>query len=324
MPDPVSLFTCTPHPPSASKLVMTTSSELFAVPGYQIKLLQEKDLAAIQNLVERCADYERLITGLPPDASSAQKILVDLPEEKSRVDKLVIGIYAGSIDLVGILDLIRDYPRKGDWWLGLLLLDPDYRNKGLGKRIYWTFEAWAARWGAQSIYAGVIEENERAYKFWQGLGFETVDVRPARRFGTLEQVVLVLCREVNITNLETKRLPSRLDAIAPDGSEIRLLANVSRGSMVHCTLPPGSASKAVSHRTVEELWYFISGQGQMWRKLGDHEEVVEVGPGVSLNVPTGTIFQFRNTGEEGLCFVIVTMPPWPGEAEAVRHAGYWK
>ena len=127
-----------------------------------------------------------------------------------------------------------------------------------------------------------------------------------------------------MTNLETKRLPAGVDTIAPDGSEIRLLASGSRGSMVHCTLPPGSASKAVSHRTVEELWYFISGQGQVWRKLDDQEEVVEVRPGASLNIPTGTIFQFRSTAEEALCFVIVTMPPWPGEDEALSHAGFWE
>jgi GNAT superfamily N-acetyltransferase len=175
---------------------MTTSAKPFTVPGCQVKLLQGEDLPAIQELMERCADYERLVTGLPPDPASAQKILVDLPEGKSRVDKFVIGIYAESADLVGILDAIRDHPRKHDWWLGLLLLDPDYRNRGLGKRIYWTFEAWAARRGARNICAGVIEGNEPAYKFWQGLGFEMVELQPARRFGVLEHAVLVIRRVV--------------------------------------------------------------------------------------------------------------------------------
>ena len=175
---------------------MSTSANLFNVPDYRVKLLQEEDLPAIQNLVERCVDYEILITGLPPDPIDAQRILTDLPGGKSPVDKLVIGFYAGSTDLVGILDVIRDHPQKHDWWLGLLLLDPEYRNKGLGKRIYWAFEAWAVGRGAQSIYAGVIEANERAYEFWQGLGFDTVEVQSARRFGVLEHAVLVIRRVV--------------------------------------------------------------------------------------------------------------------------------
>ena len=192
--------------PLLHKLLMTASAELFTIPGYQVRLLQEQDLPAIQNLVERCADYEQLVTGLPPDPSGAQKILTDLPDGKSRMDKFVLGFYAESTRLVGILDVIRDYPRKDDWWLGLLLLDPDYRSQGLGKLIYWAFEAWAARWGAGSIYAGVIQRNERAYKFWQGLGFATVEVRPARRFGVVEHVVLVLRREVNMTRSEERRV----------------------------------------------------------------------------------------------------------------------
>lgn len=122
---------------------------------------------------------------------------------------------------------------------------------------------------------------------------------------------------------ETKKLPEALDVIAPDGSEIRLLVRSSRGSMVHCTLPPGATSRAIQHRSVEELWYFISGAGRVWRRLGEREEIVEVEPGWSLSIPTGTTFQFQNTGDQPLCFVIVTMPPWPGEGEVIPHQGYW-
>jgi mannose-6-phosphate isomerase-like protein (cupin superfamily) len=123
--------------------------------------------------------------------------------------------------------------------------------------------------------------------------------------------------------LEAKKLPDTVDAVAPDGSEIRLLALSIRGSMVHCTLPPGATSKVVKHRTVKELCYFTSGAGRVWRKLGDREEIVDVEPGWSLNIPTGASFQFQNSGDRPLCFVIVTIPPWPGEGEAVPQRGYW-
>jgi mannose-6-phosphate isomerase-like protein (cupin superfamily) len=121
----------------------------------------------------------------------------------------------------------------------------------------------------------------------------------------------------------TKRLPGAVDVIAPDGSAIRLLATLPRGSMVHCTLPPGQTSLAVVHRTVEEVWYFVQGHGQVWRRQADQEEVVDVASGLSLTIPTGTHFQFRTVGDEPLAFIIVTMPPWPGADEAVRVADYW-
>jgi hypothetical protein len=52
---------------------------------------------------------------------------------------------------------------------------------------------------------------------------------------------------------ETKHLPDKHDAIAPDCSLIRVLARAKNGSMAHGTLPPGQVSLAVTHRTVEEL-----------------------------------------------------------------------
>ena len=110
---------------------------------------------------------------------------------------------------------------------------------------------------------------------------------------------------------------------APDGSEIRELVATSRGSMAHCTLPPNKTSLAVAHRTADEVWYFISGEGQVWRKNDDEEIVVGAEPGVSLSIEVGTHFQFRNTGDDDLCFIITTMPPWSGEDEAYRVQDYW-
>lgn len=111
--------------------------------------------------------------------------------------------------------------------------------------------------------------------------------------------------------------------VAPDGSEVRPLAATARASTAHCTLPPGGVSLAVRHRTVEEIWYFIAGEGEVWRKLGAREEVVAARPGVSLSIPTGAHFQFRNTGLEPLVFLLATMPPWPGMDEAVRVEDHW-
>ena len=122
----------------------------------------------------------------------------------------------------------------------------------------------------------------------------------------------------------TKQLGDVYDALAPDGSEIRVLLRTTGGSMAHGTLPPGQVSRAVTHRTVEEIWYVVSGQGDVWRQQGERQEVVTVGPGGSLTIPLGTHFQFRALGPEPLCFVMCTMPPWPDDdEEAIPVAGKW-
>ena len=122
----------------------------------------------------------------------------------------------------------------------------------------------------------------------------------------------------------TRRAAAAPDAIAPDGSEVRLLSATSRGSMARFTLHPGSVSKAVAHRTVEEIWYITAGGGRMWRKTGECEEVIELTAGCSLTIPTGTNFQFRCDGSSPLEAIAVTMPPWPGADEAYAVAGPWK
>ena len=122
----------------------------------------------------------------------------------------------------------------------------------------------------------------------------------------------------------TSARPEQPDAIAPDGSEVRLLPALAGGSMALFTLASGTTSRAVTHRTVEEIWYCVRGLGEMWRRAGEHEVVVELAPGVALTIPLGTRFQFRARGAEPLEIVGVTMPPWPGDDEAVEVPGPWE
>ncbi len=123
---------------------------------------------------------------------------------------------------------------------------------------------------------------------------------------------------------QTAHLAPNHDLLAPDGSEIRLLVQVSGGSMVHCTLQPGQVAVAVRHRTVEEVWFCTAGTGELWRRSNDHAEIIALEPGTAASIPLGADFQFRATGSEPLQLVITTMPPWPGEDEAVRVEGTWQ
>lgn len=123
--------------------------------------------------------------------------------------------------------------------------------------------------------------------------------------------------------METMQLPDEPDAVAPDGSDVRVLLTLRAGGMAHFELAAGETSAAVAHRTVEEIWYVLSGRGEMWRRLGDDESVVALEAGVCLTIPLGTRFQFRAHGDAPLAAVGVTMPPWPGEEEAFVVDGPW-
>ena len=117
--------------------------------------------------------------------------------------------------------------------------------------------------------------------------------------------------------------PLERTAVAPDGSDVRVLLGVAAGGLAEFELAAGEVSTAVTHRTVEELWYVLRGRGEMWRRQAAREEIVRLRAGVCLTVPLGTHFQLRALGDEALAVLGVTMPPWPGEGEAIIVRGPW-
>jgi len=128
---------------------------------------------------------------------------------------------------------------------------------------------------------------------------------------------------VTVVQFATKRLPVARDAVAPDGSDVRLLLGLASGGMAHFELGPNQVSRAVRHRTVEEIWFVLSGRGQMWRRQHGQETIVDLSAGVCLTIPVGTEFQFRSFGDAPLAAIGVTMPPWPGDDEAIPVGGEW-
>jgi len=110
---------------------------------------------------------------------------------------------------------------------------------------------------------------------------------------------------------------------APDGSAVRPLLGLAAGTMAEFELAPGQVSTAVTHRTVDEIWYVLRGRGEIWRRQGAREEAVPLEPGICLTIPLGTHFQFRALGEAPLTVLGITMPPWPGGDEAAAVPGPW-
>jgi mannose-6-phosphate isomerase-like protein (cupin superfamily) len=125
-------------------------------------------------------------------------------------------------------------------------------------------------------------------------------------------------------SFETLQLPAEPTVIAPDGSNVRVLLGSPAGLMAHFELAAGETALEVTHRTVEEVWYVLAGAGEMWRKQGEREEVVALRPGTCVTIPLGTHFQFRASSKQAISAVAITMPPWPGEGEAVLVAGPWQ
>lgn len=160
--------------------------------GYRVARLGPGDAAAVQELYERCSDYHQLEEGIPTRPGAAEHLLTVLPPGKEPADKYVLGLYAPEGGLVGVLDLIRDYPRPGEWWLGLLMLDPRARASGLGSRVCRAVQRAVAARGGTSIHLGVLEHNTAAERFWRRHGFQEVRREPYTSAGGQRSRVIVM------------------------------------------------------------------------------------------------------------------------------------
>jgi mannose-6-phosphate isomerase-like protein (cupin superfamily) len=102
--------------------------------------------------------------------------------------------------------------------------------------------------------------------------------------------------------------------VAPDGSEIRELAGppsatARNQSLAEATVPPGSETVEHYHRTTEEIYYFLVGEGRM--RLAEEES--EVRAGEAVVIPPGTRHKLWNPGTEPLVVLCCCAPPYSDE-----------
>jgi len=134
----------------------------------------EGDIDALNRLHARRADYVELITGAPPHGREGEELYWRLPPDRSPEDKVLLGLYPREGgEIVGVVELIRDLRRRGDWCLALLVMQPGWRGKGLGTRLVEALFAALRAEGGETICLVVQKQNEGALRFWTRMGFVT-------------------------------------------------------------------------------------------------------------------------------------------------------
>lgn len=145
-----------------------------------LRELTEAELDAVQALLDRSHDYYVLATGAGPKATAARDVWNALPPGTPRSAKLTLGVHDPG--LVGLVDVVRGWPRPDAWLIGLLVLEPAARGRGLGAHIVGAIDARASDAGAKTLRVAVVHANTPALAFWRRLGFAEV---PATQPGAI-------------------------------------------------------------------------------------------------------------------------------------------
>ncbi len=137
-----------------------------------VRAIDRDELALVQRLHERCADFWTLVEGEPPGPGLAEELMHEVPPGGTIDHKHVLGAPDGRDDeLVALLDLYDGYPEPHAWYVSLLVLAPEARGNGLGHELFAYGEAYVRARGGRALRLIVQEQNPRALAFWLREGF---------------------------------------------------------------------------------------------------------------------------------------------------------
>jgi RimJ/RimL family protein N-acetyltransferase len=150
---------------------------------FTIEGLIPADAPRLQSLYEACSDYIILEQGEPPTPNAAELEFSALPPNRTTDNKFMFGLVDTGGTIVGLLECNRGYPDEECWWVGLFMLNPRQRGKGIAQTFFEAFTRWVASQSAKRLELAVITTNERAYRFWKAQGFDIIRTTDPKPYG---------------------------------------------------------------------------------------------------------------------------------------------
>lgn len=160
---------------------------------FLFKEIDETFAPQVLNLFQACHEYFELISGEIPE--DAEDYFNSLPPNKEYDEKHCIGVFDGEI-LIAAIDLVENYPKDKEWIIGLLVIHPDFRGIGLGRKIEEVLAAIVVENRGKFLRLGVQVQNEEGLKFWKRLGYEEKFTSDPLLNGKLESPVVVMTRKL--------------------------------------------------------------------------------------------------------------------------------
>jgi GNAT superfamily N-acetyltransferase len=133
-------------------------------------------------LLEQTAEYHRLVYGENPGPNAAEELFEEVPPGQSRANKRFFGLWRGD-QLFGLLDVFEAFRQPDECYLGLLLLHPEARERGVGAEVLAAVERWLATRQIARLRLACAEQNLKGMNFWRRSGFVVAETFPPRQLG---------------------------------------------------------------------------------------------------------------------------------------------
>ncbi len=146
-----------------------------------IRKAEPRDLTAIVEMARAMADYHHSLDAYYKTSASYKNLEEDLAEEFedkdsalliAEEDRKIIGYFRGMIEPAPMYLA----PKK----IGVvydLFIKPEYRGKGVGKKIFQAALGWFQDRNVKNIELNVDARNEPGKNFWKQHGFSEYKIR---------------------------------------------------------------------------------------------------------------------------------------------------
>ena len=139
---------------------------------YLVRRLDVNDVDIVYNM--SCKN--EIFYKYHPPFVTKQSIIEDmeaLPPHKTYDDKYYIGFFDNNI-LVAYMDLILGFPTQEVAFIGLLMTNALYQNRGVGSGIVRDVCIYLRELGYKKVRIGVDKENPQSNSFWYKNGFRII------------------------------------------------------------------------------------------------------------------------------------------------------
>ncbi|MFN4150354.1 MAG: GNAT family N-acetyltransferase [Candidatus Sericytochromatia bacterium] len=135
---------------------------------YSSRYLDHSDYSDIQIAINKCSDVFKNIIKTPED------ILDSFPDKIISQDKFLVGLFDPDEKIIGLINIIKDFPNEYSWFIDIFVLSSENRNQGLGKVIFDDIEEWVLDLNAKSFIID-ISKSINSKSFFKTLGFREHD-----------------------------------------------------------------------------------------------------------------------------------------------------
>jgi len=154
---------------------------------YSLKKMDKDNAKEILELYESNPEYFEYC---PPSPSIEGIIeeLHELPPDTEKDNKYYLGIYDHD-KLIGVIDLITNYPNEETAFIGLFMLHGNLQNKGLGSKLIEDFLQKLKNENYIYCRLAYIVGNTKAQNFWTNHQFKPIKQTKSSNCNNLDVIL---------------------------------------------------------------------------------------------------------------------------------------